>query len=225
MNAGKVLPALMALWIPIALGAVFDHSRTDFYSVALQSDKSAGEFVSLTSEEAFVKALIAARKPGGIVRTVDCMNTQAKPRFLFPSALVLQPTIDLIRERDPRYRFLTKGGVINLLPEGTEPELLRVRIKEFRVDKVSVPNLVIEKLLALPEIRTKSTALKSSETLKLGGLSSPSDFATPLSVHFSNVSLRDALNRIARAYGNGIWKYTEFSCPGKKKFSLDLIAQ
>ena len=224
MNVGKVLLALMALWIPIMLGAVFDHSRTNFYSIALQSDKSAGEFVSLTTEKAFVKALIAAREPGGIVRNVDCMNTQAKPR-LFPSALALQPTIQLIRESDPRYRFLTTDGVINLLPEGTEPELLRVRIKEFRIDKVRVPNLVIEKLLALPEIRKKSRALKSSETLKLGGLSSPSDFSTPLSMHFSKVTLRDALNLIARAYGNGVWEYTEFTCHGEKKFSLDLIAQ
>jgi len=222
VNVGKVLLAFIALWIPIPLAVGLDHSRASFYS--LQSDKSVEDFASLTTEQAFVKALMAARVPGGIVRKMDCKSEQPKPR-LFPSTLALQRTIELIRETDPQYRLLTTDGVINLLTKGTEPELLRVRIKEYRADMVRVPNLAIERLLALPEVRKKSAALKSSEAFRLGGLSSPSDFATPLTVHFKNVSLRDALNLIARAYGNGIWKYTEFSCGGKKKFSLDLIAQ
>jgi len=224
LRISKVLLATVALWIPIVLAVGPDHSIAGFPKIGLQSNKSVEGFESLTTEEAMLKALTAARMPGGIVRKVDCKSEDTRRR-LFPSALTLQQTIELIKQLDPRYRLLTAGGVINLLPNGTEPELLKVRIKEYRVEKVRVPNLAIESLLALPEVKKKSAALANSEALRLGGLSSPSEFATPLTLHVKNVSLRDTLNQIARAYGNGIWRYTEFSCGGKNEFSLDLIAQ
>jgi hypothetical protein len=113
VNVGKVLLAFIALWIPIPLAVRLDHSRASFYS--LQSDKSVEDFASLTTEQAFVKALMVARVPGGIVRKVDCKSKQPKPR-LFPSTLALQQTIELIRVTDPQYRSLTTDGVINLLP-------------------------------------------------------------------------------------------------------------
>jgi hypothetical protein len=67
VHVGKVLLAVIVLWIPISLATGPDPLRDSFYTIGLQSDKSVEGFASLTTEEAFVKALMAARVPGGIV--------------------------------------------------------------------------------------------------------------------------------------------------------------
>jgi hypothetical protein len=221
----KVFFILILFWTLILLVSGSDTADTDLQASVSQSAKTAEtDYVSLTPEEAFVGALIAAREPGGIVRIVDCKQ-QPSQRQLFPSTLPLQQTLELLKRTNPPYRSEHVQRVINLVPEGPEPELLKVRIKEYQADKVEVPNLAVERLLDLPEVRKKSKELGTSEALKLGGLSSPPRVSTPLTLHLNDVSLREALNLIAREYGNGIWKYTEFFCTGEKKFSVDFIVQ
>ena len=98
--------------------------------------------------------------------------------------------------------------------------MLKVRIKEFRAQKVLTANLALEKLLALPEVRKRLAQLRLSEGLRMEGLSAPPGASTPQTLHYKNITLRGALNEIARAYVNGIWKYTEFPCDGKNQFTI-----
>jgi len=177
------------------------------------------DFESLTTEDAFLRALTLAGAPGGIVRKTSCGGAPDQ-RQSFPSPLSLRSTLEVIRKTDPQYRLQNEKGVTNLIPRGGEPELLKVRIKEFRAQRVLTANLALEKLLALSEVRKRSARLRLNEGLRMEGLSSPPSTSIPRTLHYKNITLRSVLNEIARTYGSAVWQYSEFHCEGKNQFSI-----
>lgn len=86
-------------------------------------------------------------------------------------------------------------------------------------------NFAIECLLALPEVRKAATELKLEQGLKLGGLSSPGQEEVTLRLHRKNVTLREALNAIARAHGSAVWQYSEWHCDGEPRFAIEFLIE
>src|SRR5712692_6906734 len=77
---------------------------------------------NVTTRDAFVGILVAARVPGGIVQATSC--TIQEPQLQSSSLrLPLPQALDLIVRADPQYRWMADRGVVNLLPAAGEPDL------------------------------------------------------------------------------------------------------
>ncbi|MGH9967655.1 MAG: hypothetical protein ACREBG_07445 [Pyrinomonadaceae bacterium] len=191
----------------------------------VQSTQSAEtDSYHVTTREAFWKALIAARVPGGIVWKRNCGNEEVKGQPA-PSGSSLRATLNQIVKADPQYAWYRENGAINLLPTNGEPDLLKVRIREFRIGKVPNLNFALERLLALPEVTKTAAELKLNQGLRLGGLSSPGQDQVTLRLYRKNVTLREALNAIACAHGSAVWQYSEWHCDGKTEFAIEFLIE
>lgn len=124
----------------------------------------------------------------------------------------LRQGLDTIVRADPRYRWEVVDEVINLLPAGGEPALLKTRINEFHVENMNSAIDALGPVLALPEVKKamKGLRLKPGIVLFITSRSSK-----PFSVKCEGVTLRQALNAIARAQGKAIWDYFEVHCNGR----------
>jgi hypothetical protein len=125
--------------------------------------------------------------------------------------LKLSQVLDSIAEADPRYRWVVEDGTINVLPHDDEPELLKTRIPDFRVDDVASANAALGSLLTMPEVKRAMNALGLNHGLVLL-LKPSSPRPRKFSVSSKDASLREALNSIARAHGREIWDYVELHC-------------
>ncbi len=208
--------------VPVMFGQTTQITSKTSQSLVQGSQSPETDSYHVTTREAFWNALIAARVPGGIVWKRNCGNVEVKGQRV-PSRSSLRAALNRIVQADPQYAWYLENGAINLLPTNGEPNLLKVRIREFRIEKVPNVNLALERLLALPEVTKTAAELRLNQGLKLGGLSSPGRDHVTLRVHRKNVTLREALNAIARAHGHAVWQYSEWLCDGKTEFSIEFL--
>ncbi|MCP9495953.1 MAG: hypothetical protein MSG64_16010 [Pyrinomonadaceae bacterium MAG19_C2-C3] len=181
-----------------------------------------------TTRSSFLYALSGAKAPGGIVAVLSCDPPQ---RFaLSPSNSSLQGALDAVVIADPQYRWQVDEGIVNLLPSGSAPALLNLRIANFNVEAVTVDE-ALGQLLATPEMRKGVGELNASSQIFRGGLGY-FDPAKPnkdrsvqkISLTLENITVREVLNAIARAHGSAVWSYTELHC-GTKRFELKFLPQ
>ena len=102
------------------------------------------------------------------------------------------------------------------MPRGVEPALLHVRVRKFDVSKAITPHYALNALLALDEVRTAMKELKldfGTEFFSI--LGTPDAFS--INIQCRNMTVRQILNAIARAFGRGVWDYAEKQCDGKKE--------
>lgn len=178
----------------------------------------------ITTQGKFSLALTAARVPGGSIWIKKCSSEE--PVFhQDPVALPLREALESITHLDPRYRWQSDSGVINLVPFAGEPDLLKVRVRRYRVN--ADLNEALQQLLALPEIKegTSRLGLKRNTVKLLVGPSPFYDSPSRISLDVSNVTLREALNALVRAHGRAIWEYRDIHCNGVAEFSIDFLAQ
>lgn len=170
------------------------------------------EAETLTTVGAFSLALNYTGAPGGMIRTSSCEQQPANQVWR-PMGSPLRDVLDSIVLADPQYFWRTDDGVINLLPKTGEPQLLHVLISEFSIDDATSAMASLSQLLARPEITTAMTDLKLDWGLQVGTFpSSPNP--KKFSVHCKDVTLRQALNAIARMEGRAVWYYVETRCNG-----------
>jgi hypothetical protein len=119
---------------------------------------------------------------------------------------------------------------VNLIPAYKLPELLNLRIAEFKVENASTVLDALEQLLKLPEVQERIAQLHLEELRKEPGLvdlkrpgSIPDAPKPGLNIHCKKSTLRGVLNAIARAHGASIWAYTERYCEGKHGFSIGFM--
>lgn len=179
----------------------------------------------VTTQQLFVRALSAARAPGGFVWMMKCSGEE--PRF--PDDGVIPPlheALESIIKLDPRYKWQTESGVVNLLPAKSEPPLLKVRIKHFKVNTDF--NRALDQLLALGEVREGAARLRlkrNTMTLLLGGLSPIGSKTSTIELDLQDVSLREALNALVSAHGRAIWQYREHRCNRTKEFTIEFLVR
>lgn len=184
----------------------------------LERQVPGNELESFTTTDAFYASLGRARVAGGMVRIIKCEEDKFKQAWR-PMGSQLRQLLDAIVTADPRYRWEAKDGVINLLPADGEPALLGIRINEFQVENVTFALDALDKLLALPEVKKRMDELDLKPGLTLvKSLSSPNP--PKFSVQCKGITLREALNAIARAQGRGVWEYIEIHCNEKHEVAI-----
>jgi hypothetical protein len=168
-----------------------------------------------TTSDAFRITLRRAQAPGGVVRIVTCVEDPVNLAWS-PMGQPLGRVLESLVIADPRYRWEIVDRVVNLLPKAGEPAFLGARIKKFHIEHVTEPREALNQLLRLPEVKhgRESLGLKPGVAL-IDSLSTP--HPNKFSVHCTDVTLREALNAIARAEGRGVWEYIEVHCQGKRE--------
>lgn len=173
--------------------------------------------------QAVINALFDAGAPGGIACVSDC-NQWVTHNFK-PRDSSLRGVLDSIVATDPRYTWEVKDDVINVLPSNGLPPFFAIRMSRFEVSQVESPNEALFQLLAIPELQ--QARLNLGHHFGQGGTypfcpkGCPPKETKKISVSLKDVTVREALNAIARAHGNAVWKFSQSECGERKLFSLD----
>jgi hypothetical protein len=134
----------------------------------------------------------------------------------------LRGVLDSIVSTDPRYTWEVKDGVINVLPSNGLPPFFAIRISRFEISQVESPNEALARLLAIPEVQ--KAHLKLGPRAVQGGTyvfcpGCPPKETKKFSVSLQGVTVREALNAIARAHGSAVWSFRQSECGERKSFS------
>jgi hypothetical protein len=208
----------LAIWIVLAhaLTIFGQTSRPEMRSSAdeiLARQVTGGDLEYLTTTTIFSRSLGGVGAAGGMVTIQNCDGENSKHAWK-PIVQPLRRVLDTMIEADPRYRWQVEDGIINVLPVGGEPALLRTRISKFRVIDATSALDTLSKLLALPEVKKRMEDLHLKPGIApISYWSSPNP--KPFSVRCEGVTLQQALNSIARAQGRVVWDYVELHCGGK----------
>jgi hypothetical protein len=133
-----------------------------------------------------------------------------------PAGSPLHQVLDAIVGTDRRYGWHIENGVVNLLPAAGEPSLLQTRLVRFRVEKSYSVFDALGRLLVLDEVKKRMEELRLKPGIALF-VSGQSPHPKEFSVHCKDVTLREALNAIARAQGRAVWDYLETHCEGRNE--------
>lgn len=109
------LISALLLVLVITILSVIGRMRVEI--IARQKAKTNSEL--LTTRDAFVRSLISARVPGGVVRTSNCGSEENRLQTEV-LALPLSQSLNRITQTDPQYRWQSEQGVINLIPTAGE---------------------------------------------------------------------------------------------------------
>lgn len=176
----------------------------------------------LTTRQAFSQGLLLTRVAGGIASAAWGCEEEPVTQKWMPVGVSLRNVLDLIVTADPRYRWDSEGDVINLVPKDGEPVLLSTRVMSFRLDNPTDIDSALNQLLVLPEVKRQESNLHFGTGLKL--IVRPTSKDDPkITLHCENLTLREVLNAIVRAYGRAVWSYRERHCGGQNVFSIDFI--
>lgn len=215
---------LLGLLAPAMFGQIGQQPGASGSNDVLARHVEGADLEYASTLQAFSKALFQARAPGGIVRTSGCERDGVIHKWQ-PRGLSLRDVLDGIVKTDPQYRWSVEDNVINALPVAGEPALLKTHIGAFNVENVAWASTALSYLIATPEVRASVSRLGLDEALKAGSFPVPNSKKVERIVQFNNVTLREALNVIARVFGNAVWFYKEDHCNGKHEYSIDFIVE
>ncbi|MGH9899492.1 MAG: hypothetical protein ACRD4L_11660, partial [Pyrinomonadaceae bacterium] len=153
----------------------------------------------LVTTNAFHRSIISAAVVGGTARVLSCEEDILKQPWS-PMSQSLRQVLETIIKADPRYGWRIEDGVINLLPVNGEPPLLGIHINEFHAENVTSANNALDLLLRLPEVKKGMNDFHLKPGIRLIkelSRANPPSFT----VHSKDVTLRQALNAIARTQG------------------------
>jgi hypothetical protein len=182
-----------------------------------------------TISDALAKALWTTETPGGIAVFYYC---EGIPRHSFQlSNTPLRDILDEVIVAKPDYFWEFKNGVVNLLPRYHLPLFLGTIIPKFETNDIETPNEALAQLLALPEVQNQVRAELGIRAITGGFYAYGGNGVKPtrekFSVAVSNVTVREALNAIARADGSAVWVLLKNGCNngGRSTFSLNFISR
>lgn len=213
----KYLKSLTICTLVLALDVFGQTNRPEKHLAAqtLERQVQGSDLEYLTTTSAFYVSLSRAGAVGGMARIQNCEEDSLKQAWS-PMNQALRLVLDSLVQADSRYRWQIDNQVINLLPTAGEPTLLQTRINKFRVKNVASATEALGQLMALPEVRKAMEDLKLKQGIALYISSKPSH-PELFSVKCEGVSLRQALNAIARAQGKVLWEYVEIHCDGRNE--------
>jgi hypothetical protein len=182
----------------------------------------------VTTMNALTSALSAAHVPGGVATITAC---ELETYNLAPVGSTLGDVLDAIVVANPQSRWFNDDGVVNLVPSSNEPTLLDAKIANFHGNYGKTQDDMLQKLLAMTEVKEAATRLQLSEGFTEIGLRplsrpgfEPAEEAKGYALHLHNTTLREVLNALVRAHGSAVWSYQERRCGGPKEFSLTFLA-
>lgn len=178
---------------------------------------------TVTTREALLGVLRGQGVPGGLALPSQC---DGEARQAVPAGSSLAELLDSLVAAAPQYRWQSENGVINVLPSGVPP-LLNLRLARFRAEGVTSPGEALVRLFESPEVQEAMTrpAVGARLFRGQGGHYEPEHTASgggkTLSVSVDNVTVREALNAIAREHGRAMWTFRQVNCRGVNAFELD----
>ncbi|MCW5967170.1 MAG: hypothetical protein KIT57_01535 [Blastocatellales bacterium] len=174
----------------------------------------------------FTRALYNAGLPGGIVST-RAIEQRIDLQSLSNSTLGNLLTI--ITNVEPRYRWETSNGVINLLPVDSYPQLLDFMVPEFTTSNATSLYSALNSLLSQPEVVKRVVELNLNKGLSVfvGPVEMPNlkADAKKFSVSLKNKTLREVLNAIVLAHGRGVWEYKATQWKDTHGFTISFLNQ
>jgi hypothetical protein len=117
----------------------------------------------------------------------------------------LEDVMNAIVKSVPRYQWRDKGDVIEVFPVAGGSSLLDTNIAKFQVSDADAKDS-INQLLMLPEVQA------NMRSMNLGWMESRTQRrGKKFSVSLENVSMREALNMIAKGSGTRFWVFRRVS--------------
>jgi hypothetical protein len=221
----------LILFIAIATLSYTSQKLISLSSDELKARQITGiDLKDVSTINAVTSALNAAHVPGGVVTISTCGGERS--HNLTPLGPTLRDALDSIVIADPQYRWYIDQGVVNFVPANDEPTLLNGVIANFKVESDKTLDLIVGELLALPEVKEAATGLNLSQGFTEIGISSlerpgysKKEEKKGCDFDLQTISVREALNAIARARGKAVWSYQEKRCNGVKEFSIRFLVQ
>lgn len=179
---------------------------------------------TVTPREALLGVLRSRGAPGGLALLPQCGEEE---RLAVPGGATLPELLDSLVAAVPQYKWQSEHGIVNIIPAGGVPPLLDVRVAHFRAARVKTPDEALGHLLETPEVREAMSRPDVGWRLLRGKFSSyspnaeGSEAAKSFSVSLDNLTVREALNAIARAHGRAMWTFRGNNCGRANFFELD----
>jgi hypothetical protein len=229
MEKTKILTVLIAITISFSGAVGQDSQGTSTDDVKGRPVKGI-KFDQVSTINALTRALSSAKVPGGVATITTC--GVGKSHDLAPLGPTLGEALDAIVIADPEYRWYIDQGAVNVVLSNNELTLLDVVIPSFTIDRAKrIEGIVIE-LLAIPEVKEGITRLQLSPGSTGVGITSlvrpgfvEREENKGFTFHLQNITVRVALNAVARMHGSAVWAYQEKRCDGRKEFSIQFLVQ
>ncbi len=220
MNTPRMFLCLAILASVVGLPpAIGSQRKSD--SSNLDSHKVKSGLQDASIRDSVIYALKQAGVPGGISVSHYCGGFQS--HSLSPANDSLRSFLDAAVAADPGYAWSVDNGVVNLVQRYDEPVFLRMIIPNMEITEAETTNQALDKLLAIPEVEKQVRLELGIRTFGGGVGGYPRVATTKISLSLSNVTVRQALNAIARTRGDAIWVLTNQKClgpTGRKFFEL-----
>jgi hypothetical protein len=169
---------------------------------------------------------------GGIVLMSDSCEDPPLVHWRAKQGSPFRQVLDDFQAYNPDYRWDLRGNVLNVVPAAGLPPLLAAKIRTFDLHTTDqlTPYPPLRSLLDTSEMRLAATELHLKEGSYTGGLAvardssappEPPKAPSPIDVHLKNISLQDALNAVAQAYGHVVWWYRQRTCQGQVTYTVE----
>jgi len=217
--------ALVGLLLAGGLPSLFSQPRTNdplSQTVRLKLDH-------VNTPDAVTQVLLDADLPGGISVVNYCGGYAT--RDLRPSQNSVRGVLNAVVSTDPNYLWRVNEGVVNLSPRYTKNHFLETVIPKLELENVKTPDEALQALLAIPEVDRQAThelGSRVAEGYAYGfSVNGPavSERQSSFSLALKDVTVRDALNSIAKSSGGGIWVLVKNECTNgnRKTYSLKFV--
>lgn len=157
---------------------------------------------------------------GGIVDSFTCDDPS--PYTFKISGMTLRQALDYVVGLDSRYGWHVQDDMIIVSKRNLRAELLDTRISslnalhgKYLIDAVS------GLLLQTSEVRNKAAALHLTRTVQQGRMIGADEPIIHVELH--DVTVRQALDAIARQDGHAVWRYYERHCDKENEFNVDWL--
>jgi hypothetical protein len=103
-------------------------------------------------------------------------------------------------------------------------------VRRIDITRVYSVDDAVSRLFSLPELKKRIRELNLTPgfvRLGMSDLSRPGISVPAKEQHYylRNVTVREALNSIARRHGRAVWEYRENSCNGKTEFQIQFLVR
>lgn len=181
-----------------------------------------------TVNDALAQALRGAGMPGGIVMTRDC--EQIRTHSLTPLKPSLRALLDAIVSAEPGYTWELNQGVVNLLPRDGGSPFLKTVIPRLEIRDAANLDDALEELLSAPEVQSQAGRYLGSRLIqgRVYGFSLQGqrvNAGMKLSLSAKNITVREALNKLASAHGTAVWLFIQSKCDGRRIYSIDFVSK
>lgn len=178
---------------------------------------------------AAVKILSAAHRNGGIILHADCTPGGMPENFyVMHPPVKLEPMDAAMQEISTRYQDIywreSRESGVRVIDGTAKPDLLKVRVKEFRIVEDREPDAALAALWATPEVA--AFLRRGHVRMPRRGTAFRKVLSPPMTVQLRNATVADILDRIAAAYRANppkVWVYRECTdTPVKKETLVDV---